>query len=433
MRSGFVTLLCTTLIFVYTSMVTASVDFRFSLGVLDENRKAAFPFSPGFDIKKVALLAESLPSHSWEYGTAAEALLELYNPSISVFGDKPFPVPVYFRSEVKSLDYAASKIVLGDLLGTSPNALSDGAGAVGDPASLGVSAILLGKTEPQYALGAWSQQEYIVNRAPRWFNGAISQRADVAELWSDWMYMAPPFLAYYAVDCLDEDLLKEAVRQCGLQRQVLQANLSDSTSYKGVWHHIIGPQSYEPGLWSTGNAWSAGGMTRVLATIMKAPSELTNGWLDDAVSTLTFYIKEILDGAIGSPHDDCLLRNYLNDTTTAHGFGEISGTSLLAAVAYRMAVLQPSTFGEEYVLWADKVIETLAGDDAYGDPHVTANGTVTPAVNPLGWGDTKPWTAGSPEGQNFVLLMYVAWRDCIQAGVCARHGGLARSSAKFRF
>ena len=174
-------------------------------------------------------------------------------------------------------------------------------------------------------------------------------------------------------------------------------------------------------------------MARVLATVMKAPSELTNGWLDDAVSRLTQYIKEILDGAIGSPHDDGLLRNYLNDTTTAHGFGEISGTTLLAGVVYRMTVLQPQTFGEKYVLWADQVIETIAGNDRLGNPHVTENGTVTPAVNPLGWGDTDPWTTGSPEGQNFVLLMYVAWRDCILAGVCAKNGGLARRSAKFRF
>ena len=60
---------------------------------------------------------------------------------------------------------------------------SNFAGAVGDPAALGVSAVLLGKTEPQYVVGAWSEREYIVNKAPRWWNGAISQRADVPELW----------------------------------------------------------------------------------------------------------------------------------------------------------------------------------------------------------------------------------------------------------
>lgn len=36
----------------------------------------------------------------------------------------------------------------------------------------------------------------------------------------------------------------------------------------------------------------------------------------------------------------------------------------------------------------------MGGDDAEGNPHITSNGTATPAVNPLGWSDTAPWTAG---------------------------------------
>lgn len=41
-----------------------------------------------------------------------------------------------------------------------------------------------------------------------------------------------------------------------------------------------------------------------------------------------------------------LLHNYLND---ASWFGEISRTSLLTAAAYRMAVNDPSMFGQEYI------------------------------------------------------------------------------------
>ncbi|KAJ7123387.1 hypothetical protein C8R44DRAFT_783748 [Mycena epipterygia] len=92
---------------------------------------------------------------------------------------------------------------------------------------------------------------------------------------------------------------------------------------------------------------------------------------------------------------------------------------MLAAVAYRMAVMAPAAFpASTYVAWADTIRVVLGGVDAAGNPHVTSGGIVTPAVNPLGWSDTAPWTAGSPEGNNFVVLMYAAWRDCIFAGVC---------------
>lgn len=138
-----------------------------------------FPFSPGFDIAHVASVAKALPSHSWEFGTASEALLELYNPHLSVFGSAPFPVPTIPKECVESLEYAASKIVFG----TGANGLSDGDGAVGDPASLGVSAVLLGKTAHAYAAAVEEEITYITTVAPRFANGAISQRADVAELW----------------------------------------------------------------------------------------------------------------------------------------------------------------------------------------------------------------------------------------------------------
>lgn len=138
-----------------------------------------FPISPGFDIEKVATLAESLPTHSWEYGAAAQALLELYNPSLSVFGSVPFPVQAVDKDNVKSLAYAASKITLG----TGINKLADGEGAVGDPASLGVSAVLLGKTDSTFAKASNTTKNFLINSAPRYSNGAISQRVSTPELW----------------------------------------------------------------------------------------------------------------------------------------------------------------------------------------------------------------------------------------------------------
>lgn len=236
--------------------------------------------------------------------------------------------------------------------------------------------------------------------------------------------MAPPFLAYYGVATNNASVLQAAVDQCRLYRQILLANTTSGQSTppathpimaSGLWEHIIGPVNYDPGLWSTGNGWAAAGMIRVLATVLKAPSKLylTNSWKNQAINDLTTSIRDILNAAMLMPMDGGLLRNYLDDM---QWFGETSGSALLASVAYRLGVLAPSLGIDEadvtrYILWAEHIRHV------FGQGHITANGTATPAVNPLGWGDKSPWTSGSPEGQNFVVMMYAAWRDCVNACV----------------
>jgi len=233
---------------------------------------------------------------------------------------------------------------------------------------------------------------------------------------ADWMYMVPPFLAYYAVDKGNQQLLQDTITQISLYREILQSNDT------GIWMHIIDPESQDEGHWATGNAWAAAGMTRVLATVLKANNNriINPLWQRQTVSLLTGYIKEIIDGVMDVSQDSGLLGNYLDDVSgDGLGFGEISGSSLLAATVYRMAVLQPRVFDASYVAWADQIRTTLGGNDANGNPHVTADGIATPAVNPLWWKDTNPYTQGSPEGQAFVVMMYTGWRDCVVAGRCS--------------
>ncbi len=125
---------------------------------------------------------------------------------------------------------------------------------MGDPASIGVSAILIGKTNTAYLDAAAREANYVLNVAPRYWNNAISQRNDTADLWADFVYMAPPFLAYYAVATQNATLLQETITQCGLYRQILQANMTKTNqpSFQGVWEHIIGEGDNQPQLWSTG-------------------------------------------------------------------------------------------------------------------------------------------------------------------------------------
>ncbi|EEB99762.1 hypothetical protein MPER_00478, partial [Moniliophthora perniciosa FA553] len=148
---------------------------------------------------------------------------------------------------------------------------------------------------PMYAEAAESQLNYLLNHAPRWENGAISHRSEEAELWADFAYMAPPFIAYFGFVYDNATLIEIAVEQFKLYREVLL-----SPNQPPLWRHIVGNLHPDPGVWSTGNAWAAAGMTRVLATVLHAPCispQQRAQWVDD----LTFMIKEIVDGAMLSP------------------------------------------------------------------------------------------------------------------------------------
>jgi len=138
-----------------------------------------YTYAPSYNISVVFNATKSLPSHSWEYGTFTEALLEMHNPEVSVFGDSPFPVPTLNRSNVRALAYLAPVVKFG----SSYSALDNGNEAVGDPASMGVGAVLLGKTDPAFAKAANQTVEGLLKDAPRFWNGAISHRPEQPELW----------------------------------------------------------------------------------------------------------------------------------------------------------------------------------------------------------------------------------------------------------
>jgi rhamnogalacturonyl hydrolase YesR len=277
---------------------------------------------------------------------------------------------------------------------------------VGDPASLGIFALLIGQSDQNFHDAAIRQVGYLLNDAPKAWNGAISHRNDTPEVWVDFTYMAPPFLAYYAVATQNTTFLRLAIKQCDLQRQILQANLTTTSQkdMRGLWHHIIGPDSYEPRLWSTGNAWAAAGMIRVLATTLKWKESAS--WVQEQ-EELTDWIREIIDGVmkgseISIDPQNGLLRNYLNDTTW---FGEAAGTALMASVVYRMAVLVPDTFSpnSRYITFAEGLRRAV-------ENHIDGSGTLRPVIDPLNCGTKTPFPLSSPEGQSFGVLLAAAYR-----------------------
>jgi hypothetical protein len=138
-------------------------------------------------------------STRWEVGARVEALLELDYPSVSVFSSNPIPP--------NSTPQWPSLSVLSPVISIAQSFLQNGAiplldanGSSGDPASLGISYLIAQWSDPSAASFKTAADLLLTNlltvakRAP---NGAISQRTAEVQLWSDFMYMVPPFLAYY--------------------------------------------------------------------------------------------------------------------------------------------------------------------------------------------------------------------------------------------
>lgn len=213
-------------------------------------------------------------------------------------------------------------------------------------------------------------------------------------LWSDFIFMVPPTLAYQAVATNNPSLLREAVRQITLYREALQDRNS------GLWSHIVGSRR-DAGTWSSGNGWVLGGINRVLATLKHWPT--SSSWTAEARS-LVQYAKEIIDGAIqvGPDSRSGLFRNYI---TQSNSFPEVAGTAMIAASIYRLAVLAPETFSRpHYLQEADAlravVLKTVGSD-----------GRLSPVVNPYQYLQNTPHTDVSPEAQDFAVFLYAAYRD----------------------
>lgn len=266
---------------------------------------------------------------------------------------------------------------------------------------------MIGQTHEEYTVAAESQARFILEETPRFKNGAISHRENVAELWADFIYMVPPFISYLAIATKNESLMKQSQLQCHLYEDILCARAPFKEPSR-LWQHIVGPEAQDLGFWSTGNGWAAAGICRTLATMKKC--EEGKG-LHSEKERLERSILDILDGAILAPRagHPALLCNYLNDDTW---FGDIAGTALLGAVAYRMVVLVPLRFGDKYAIFAESCWEAIV---LCTNP---ASGAVVPTSNELDWKSREPSLNGSSEGQSFSVMLFAARRDYMarQAG-----------------
>ncbi|KAI0750887.1 Six-hairpin glycosidase [Daedaleopsis nitida] len=345
-------------------------------------------------IEKMRSNMETIATHSWEIGTSLETILELNFPELSVLTGNLPPPHTLKSGEADYVIQKATEIV--DDIKDPSGPLMDGDGAIGDPASVGTSVLLANWTrtdasETKFSVAASNQLSYLLNDAPRTTDGAISQRVEEPQLWADFVYMAPPFIAYYgALQGGDQgsSLLEEAYNQCKLYRQYL----SDES---GLWKHIVLGSWSDLHHWSTGNAWAAAGMLRVLETIDRSSfsSKMTS-----EKTQLTMWIDEILTSTWTYQRANGTLFNYIDEDDS---FADTSGTALLAAVSYRMAT---RTGDLTHIPAADKAFKLI-------QDSLTEDGWLLNTVDPLTFDTPSSAGSHSPEGQAFTLLLHSAWSD----------------------
>ncbi|KAI7936357.1 hypothetical protein MJO29_015660 [Puccinia striiformis f. sp. tritici] len=374
-----------------------------------------------FSFEKTATLVyqvlNRVANHSWEWGAQAEVIFERRYPEYSVFSntrklplspvDGPLQPPL---DVIKFLEPILAKRARGTL------PIVDGDGASGDPASLGVSVLVAAATgtgnkkkSAYFQKLADNQLEWLLHHVPT-HRGAISHRNKLMQYWSDFLYMAPPFLAYYGAATSNATLLEIAYNQAKQYRTILQDGKIK------VWEHIVQGNFEDRSFWTTGNGWAAAGMMRMYATFqnLRDPKlrKLTEPWREDMAK----WVIEIVKGSYAYQYKDShLLPNYLANTNVSHKYAECSGTAIIAAAAYRLVSLRP---GSEKSLPMEAInAARVAIFTKYANKKT---GAVAPVVDPLNWNSAKPFNGAkpqvgfvSPEGQAFTILLFEAWKAYI--------------------
>ncbi|KAF8639334.1 hypothetical protein AX17_001582 [Amanita inopinata Kibby_2008] len=401
---------------------------------------------------------------SWELGTRAQAILSLNASGFSVYDATPLPpptstdafgpgngsaLPPFFdiaRTTVKNRTDSNDGI-------TGPQPLiNDGSAA--DPASIGFVVLLSNWTQQDmgqvdYVGAAKDQLDFLFQKVPRTSDGAISHRVAEVQLWSDFVYMVPPFLAYYGAITRNHSLLLEAYNQIKLYRNHLRDDKA-----KGLWKHVLYGSFEDPRHWSTGNAWAAAGMLRVLATFQR--SEFSNA-LKHQQKDIAKWVVEIQSAMYTHLDNTSIFTNYADVSPSEPGnFYDAASTALLASTVYRASLLfdyhhnlpmaersrlalfasspsssssettslPPSTSTSPPPSTSDTSTATFtsasasASQSSTSSPldnmaHFSPDGYLTPVVNPHSFGVQGEKSA---EAQAFVLELQAAWRDWVADG-----------------
>lgn len=222
--------------------------------------------------------------------------------------------------------------------------------------------------------------DYLLTRAPRSERGVIYHTLNSPEIWSDSLYMAPPFMAVAGAHA-------EAVAQIDGIREVLWN--ADSRLFSHRWHD--GDKAFiNRRFWGGGNGWAAACFSRVIAALpagMVAEKERLAG-----------YHRELLDGCIANMSSDGLFHDFVDEPET---FVEVNLSQMLAYSVFRG--VRGGWLNHAYLEPANRM---RAAAQARVDRHGFVIGVCgAPSFDHPG---------RSTEGQAFYVLMEAAHRDLVR-------------------
>ena len=282
---------------------------------------------------------------SWEQGTAIQAAIEINDHHL-------LQLLVNEAILRQSVDGRTC------MLGSNNN--------VTDPIAAGYGIIKCHEITglPKYKDAADRLYEYCKTKAPRNAEGTLYHLDNHKELWSDSMYMLPPFLAAYG----DYD---ECIKQIRGYRNILW--YSDKKLYAHRWSDDTN-NFINANCWGGGNGWSMASFTIIC--------ELLPDSYADYKKEIASYLLELTEGLIAHLRADGLFHNVVDDPSS---FVETNLSQMAAFGIYKG--IRTGILDTKYRDYADRMrtgaiskIDALGYvQDACGSPTFSKPGTSTEA------------------------------------------------------
>ncbi len=292
---------------------------------------------------------------SWEQGTAIQAMVECEDHEM-------------LRLMVDEAILRQSRDGRTCMLGSGNN--------VTDPVAAGYGILKVYELfkEEKYKSAADRLYEYCKNKAPRDQTGTLYHLDNSKQLWSDSIYMVPPFLAAYK----DYD-------ECMKQYRGYRARLwqSQKNLYSHRWSDDDNRFLSEK-CWGGGNGWAAASFAIVYELLPKEQQEYRK--------EVSSYLVELLEGLLANMRSDGLFHDIVDDPQT---YVETNLSQMAAFAIYK--AVKNGAIDSSYLQAAKKMQQgALSKVDQFGYVQGAAG---SPMFN-------APGT--STEAQAFLLMMTAA-------------------------
>lgn len=324
----------------------------------------------------------SMQRHSWEHGTAMNAVLET--------GDMKTLLQMAVEASYRRVADGRTAMVAADNAVTDPVSPGTGILASIDFVKANLEAIRGGKAPEETTLGlcetdllnilavlqpaAEGLLHWVKERAPRDKNGILHHVMKAPEFWADSMYMLPPYLLAAG------EKVEAAKQMIGYFNAMFDHEagllIHIANAETGVWT--------DPNHWATGNGWALMGYAMLLA--------------DPAIPEREELLREfhlILEGLLPWQTENGLFHDILDDANT---FVDAAAPMMTAAAIYRG--IRDGWLDRKYLTAADRMRKGAeARQDGLGFVHGACG---APHFNKAGF---------SPEAQaSFVIMEALALR-----------------------